>query len=921
MAILLIILSLSPIKDFRYAKGLFSDGLYDLAETELTDFLNKYPNSIYAPDASVLLVKSLNKQESFKKSIVRCRQFISKYPEKKEDILSEWGKAEIGISDYKSAIKVFGQLSNRNKREMWLGEVYFKMENFKEALNHYLKSNLSYSKLSAGWCWMKLENYSKASSTFSSITGDYEEEGKFMLATALFLMDDKNAEKAFDSYLKKFPEGRYGGRVYSYLADIYEKQGDLETAIQYLNNIPEVDPSLSGFAFYRIGLILHESGNYPQAIESFAKVKIDDPYYWDALYWKSLSEIKVSSFEDATENLKQVIENCKELSNEALFELGFLYKKTGKNEEALSTFREVKGNFQDEAGIMIGNILLEEEHLEEAYSEFLKVVDMEEGNASLALLQSSITKKKAGELEVSLDLLNSYEKKFPEGPEIYRVELLKGDIYLEQEKYREAIEAYDKIDKEKSPDLTPYILEGKAWAWMDLKRYDMAFLTLEKLSDQYPLFCSRPEIYLQMGNAAYAMGNLKAAEKAYLQVKGDYKPEALFLLGKMFFENKNYNEAIKVFTEIKNKFSLSKYSPMASYHIALSLRKKQDIRNSNKCLYSLVSELQDKEILTKSFLLLGDNYFDMAEYDSSLKYYSRGFDITTGKPKGKEVPPEELSAIRGILLSVNASSGSSAMEEKARDLIRKLKGTDIESWTNLLIGNILFNSGKYDRALDYLEESKSPTSLYQAGLAYLKLGRNQEATRFLKEAASSEEIKDRAFLELGRLELNSGNLEEAKQYLLLSSLPESSLLYAISLKKEGKEKEAMNILENLKGKVDGLAYLELGKTQMDLKMFNTALNNLKKAIGFERSAPESYYLMGKILLEQGKEDESFKTLLKVKYLYPESEWVSPSLFLLSTMTLQKGDTARATDYLKQIVERGNKDWTPEARKRLSELEK
>ncbi|MBA7620165.1 hypothetical protein ES703_27509 [subsurface metagenome] len=83
MILLLIILSVSPVKDFRYAQGLFYDEFYDLAEVELTRFLEKYPNSVYSPDASILLLNSFNLQGSYEKAIQRAPKFLLKYPQKK----------------------------------------------------------------------------------------------------------------------------------------------------------------------------------------------------------------------------------------------------------------------------------------------------------------------------------------------------------------------------------------------------------------------------------------------------------------------------------------------------------------------------------------------------------------------------------------------------------------------------------------------------------------------------------------------------------------------------------------------------------------------------------------------------------------------------------------------------------------------
>lgn len=921
MNFLLLLLSLNPVNEFKYAKGLFEDGLYDLAETELVDFINNYPNSIFAPEASVMLVKTLNQQGSFEKAIVKCKEFVFKYPSKKEDLLIEWAKTEIKLNNFDSAIEVINRIADKDKRELYLGEAYYGKEDYKQALAHYSKSKLPYSKLSIGWAYIALKNYEEAASVFSKIKGKYEEEGNFLYAKSLFLSKDKNSEKAFIEYLAEYHEGKYVPRAYSYLADIYENNGELEEAIQYQKKVAIADPSLSGFSNYRIGLIEHERRNYAKAIEYFDNLSGRDPYFLDAMYWKSLSLSKQGKLEESLVNLHLVSKNSPELRNEALFEIARTYKKLGDYKQAMKYLNNIVGNLWDESRIEIGNILLIQEKYIDAYSKFIEVIEKNQGSVNLALFQAALTKRKLNEFENALSLLNDYEKKFPKGTEIDKVHMLKGDIYQSTNEHRKALSEYDKVDLEKSPDLTPYVLEAKGWAWMGLKRYDMAFHNLEELSKNFPDFCSKAEIYLQLGNAANAMGDLKSAERAYSQVKGNRKPEALFNLGKMFLGNKEYNKAIEEFVNIKKNFSLSEYSQISSYYIALALRKKNDLRASNEQLYSIISKVYDAEILVESFLLLGDNYFDQAKFDSSFKYYTRGFDMTREKLIGANASSLTLSGVRGILLSVNNLSGSSKMEEEARDLLRKLRGSGLEGKVNSLVGNILFDSGKYDESITYLEYSDEPDSYYKAGLAFLKMKRKKQAILFLNKAAKSSEFKDKAFLELGRIEFDSGNLKEAKDYLIKSSLPESSLLYALVLRKENNEKEATKRLLKLRGKVDGLAYIELAKIFMFREDLSQALKNLEEALKFERSEAEAYYLKGKILVETGKEEEALKTLLKVRYLHPESEFVSASLYLLSEIMIQRGNEERALNYLKEIVERAEEPWLTKAKNAISKLNK
>lgn len=920
MIFLLLILATGETDEFKYARGLYEDKLYDMATGAFSNFLNRYPDSKFAPNSSIMMLSSMNKEEDFEEVCNRARTLLSRYPSVQTDILIEWGKAEMNLGDYEEATTLFKKAGGKESF-MWVGEVEFKRKNYSKAIENYLSSEMPYGRLSAGWCYLKLKEYKKALSLFSKINGNYKEEGTFFYAKTLHMMNDENAESSLNNYLSTNPEGRYTGRVFIMLSEIYEKKGNIDKSIKYLNKAIESQPEISSYAIYRMGLIYYDNENYETSIKSFSRIPKDDVYYVDALYWKALAEIETGRINDALLNLEKIAGTESNLKNESLFELGKLYSKLNKTEEAIKRLNKVDKELRDEALILMGNIMLRETDYDRAFKFYRLAMETGKNNASLGLLQMAITVKKKGEKDRALELLKKYTNKFPEGKEINKVKLLSGDILLDKKEYRKAIIKYEEVENSGDSSLLPYALEGKAWAYVGLEKYDLAFATLDLLSNQYPEFCSKPEIFLQLGDAAYAINEIERAEKAYNQVSGNFKPEALFKLGKMYFELEQYSKAIETFLKIRKRFAISDFSNLASYYLALCMRKKQNIAASNQYLRRIIKEIHDRKIKIKSLLLLADNHFDRADYDSSYKYYGRSFDLIRGKKDEKSFIEEELSAIRGILLSVNLKSGSKRMEKEARSILQRVRGLKLASHINLITGEILFNSGNFKSALDYLEESDSPEAYYNIGMAYLKLNKTEEAMLFFRKATSGEDIKNDAYLQLGNIYYKKGNYSKAIDNFSKSKAKKAELMEALSLYKTGSKERAMEMLKKMKGKVEGLAFLELGKIQNELGMKGIALKELQKALKYEASAPEAYYVRGKIFLSSGNIEESQSSLLKVKYLYPQSKWYSPSLIELAMINIEKGDTARAINYLKDVIERREKPWKDKAEEIMSGVKK
>ncbi|MBO7581671.1 MAG: tetratricopeptide repeat protein [Bacteroidaceae bacterium] len=120
---------------------------------------------------------------------------------------------------------------------------------------------------------------------------------------------------------------------------------------------------------------------------------------------------------------------------------------------------------------------------------------------------------------------------------------------------------------------------------------------------------------------------------------------------------------------------------------------------------------------------------------------------------------------------------------------------EVFSYNNVLYrlaGEKLYDEGKYDRALGYLEAGeKTRTSQYKQGMCYYRNGQFDKAGATLKEAAGADqdEMAQNAWLHVGIAALQTGNKAEAQTAFLTaanmtakSSLREQALYnYALTL--------------------------------------------------------------------------------------------------------------------------------------------
>ena len=241
---------------------------------------------------------------------------------------------------------------------------------------------------------------------------------------------------------------------------------------------------------------------------------------------------------------------------------------------------------------------------------------------------------------------------------------------------------------------------------------------LESFNRNYPESIYKTKIYYRLGRFYFQQKKYKEAvawfDKLHnLDIEEDDRNEFYFKRGYANFQEKNFTEARASFFEVKD--TTSQYSSPSLYYFShIAYQEKS---------YQIALEGFEK-------LLNDDRFKEVVPYYITQIYYLQG-------------RYDEITRFSPLLVEDVKSSNTSAM--------------------NHLIGDAFYRVGKYDEAVAYLEKynAKSQTTRgedYQLGYAYYRIGDYLKAIKlFDKVSQEKDSLGQIAFYHVGECYLKSGN--------------------------------------------------------------------------------------------------------------------------------------------------------------------
>jgi len=395
---------------------------------------------------------------------------------------------------------------------------------------------------------LDLKNYVEARDAALALTkmalSDKEAaEAQMYLADAYFgNQQTAEAQVCYQKIATAYPNSPLVPYALIHVAWIAETKKDFDLAItayrDFLAKFP--DHELVPQAFYRLGADLTEKKDYANAVQAFKNVPKTHP-----------------------------------LADQAAYAIAWAYKDLGKQEEAIAQFNVVADEFSDsplaaDSLFRLGEYWLEQKRYSDAMRYYSRAADKagQSSLASLTLYKLGVCSYRAEQYAVAANAFGKLEANFPTNTYVAEGLFWRGQALEKQGQDAAAREVYLRyLAKFPKQALAIDAAVGAGRTGLRAKQYPDARADLEKT--------------LQLCADA-----TKGTDTALTDRAKNVAPEAQFDLAQCYYEEKNYQEALKQFAGV----SAYPYEPWYSRSLLqaalcnLQLGDRQTAKNSLQLL-------------------------------------------------------------------------------------------------------------------------------------------------------------------------------------------------------------------------------------------------------------------------------------------------------------------------------------------------
>jgi TolA-binding protein len=527
----------------RVVQAAFKDGLFDLAERQAADFLQRFPNSELGPDTALLLSQSQLKLGKWQETVKTCEDAKGRWPGKKTDSFLFWraealtkgGEFDRAAEQYSELLSGFTKSTHRVGAQYGLAFSQFKLGRFKEAsesVERLLKlppkgDLISEAELLQGQIQLALENYDRAEAAFAAMAEKYAGTRTMYRAQA-WRAETASCNKKWDDAV----------RFYSVVTDQYKAEP---------NKL--VDDQMAAEAWFGAGWAWYRQEKYLESAEAFAQVlrlAQTEQLKRDALLKLGEAFVRGGKITDGVARLKSFVQDRPKdpMSPEVQMAIANLYFQQGDHGSALPEYAALVAKFPDSplvarANFHAGWCAWKLNRLAEAAKYFQRVFDLTQETDAVQAAEA-----------------------------LFKV----GDAHFALGAFAEAIKSYQRLIA--SYPQTPFLDRAMfqlAQSYQRTRNGEAAIHALTSLIEQFPDSRYAAEAQFQIGLINVGSGFEEQARAAFQKVitrspDSEWAGKAALAIGESFYREAKYDEAIAAFEKLIERAPKSDVGQRAFYN-------------------------------------------------------------------------------------------------------------------------------------------------------------------------------------------------------------------------------------------------------------------------------------------------------------------------------------------------------------------
>ncbi|MEM6471834.1 MAG: tetratricopeptide repeat protein [Planctomycetota bacterium] len=369
------------------------------------------------------------------------------------------------------------------------------------------------------------------------------------------------------------------------------QQENHEAAIEPLSTLLSETPDhpLADDALVARGVSKRATGDLKSArsdLEAFVKGDVTGINLGHALYELALIDQKEDDPTQAAKRLKQLIRDVPgyPAMDKVRYELGWSLRAAGDAGAASKEFEMLlaenpDANYAGDSAYFVGQEAYQREDWTTAAKYFRLAADTtgDDALSEKSLYRLGWSHYKTGELERAENAFAEQSRKHPDRKLAIDARMMVGECLFKQAEYEQALAAYSvgrrqiqrrnedskSIRDAAERQVRELILLHGGQSAAQLKRWDEAIGWYEELKDRFPATAYRPQVFYETGFAYQQKGDQESAIQYFNQVAENYLrreigARARFMMGEIFFGQKQFDKAIPEFKRVMFGFGSEK---------------------------------------------------------------------------------------------------------------------------------------------------------------------------------------------------------------------------------------------------------------------------------------------------------------------------------------------------------------------------
>ncbi len=339
-------------------------------EIALNDFIHLQKNETFGSVVPYYIAQIYYLQGQYEKVISFAPHLLdSSNTKRAPEIARIVGESYYRTNQYKDAIpylKRYEKAANGLQRQdnYQLGYALYKTNDYANAVNYFIKVTDADDSLSQnasyhmGDCYLKTDKKQNAIAAFGKASKAefdkaIQEDALYNYAKLCYELaynPYNEAIKAFQRYIKDFPNSGKVDEAYTFLVNVFITSKSYKEALEAIEKIktltPELKQAYQKVAYYR-GVDLFNNMEYEEAIKSFNKSQaytFDKEITANAIYWKAESFYRLKKYKEAIESYTDYIDEPgaigKSEISETNYNIGYSYYKLNDWENSILWFRK-----------------------------------------------------------------------------------------------------------------------------------------------------------------------------------------------------------------------------------------------------------------------------------------------------------------------------------------------------------------------------------------------------------------------------------------------------------------------------------------------------------------------------------------------------------------------------------------------------